>query len=133
VEVAQQVLARKKRGSNNRRAVRETVAARHRKIANQRRDFHHKTARALVVEADMFVVEDLKIADMVRRAKARPDPDNPGSFLPNGAAAKTGLIRSISDAGWGAFVAILRAKRKRRVAHCRRGLGPSAGHAMGVH
>jgi putative transposase len=98
VEVAHQVLARKTRGSNNRRAARETVAARHRKIANQRRHFHHKTAKALVVEADVFVVEDLKIADMVRRAQPRPDPGNPGAFLTNAAAAKTGLNRSISDA-----------------------------------
>ena len=110
LELAQQSLARKKRGSNNRRAARETVAARHRKVANQRRDFHHKTARSLVTDHDVIVVEDLKITNMVRRAKPRPNPDVPGSFLPNGAAAKTGLNRSISDAGWGAFVAILRAK-----------------------
>ena len=107
---ARQVLAGKKRGSGNRRRARETVAARHRKVANQRRDFHHKTARALVVEADVIVVEDLRITNMVRRAKPRPDPDVPGSFLANGAAAKTGLNRSISDAGWGAFVTILCAK-----------------------
>ncbi len=110
LEVAQQVLARKKRGSNNRRAARETVAARHRKVANQRRDFHHKTARALVAGHDVIVVEDLKITNMLRRAASRPDPDIPGAFQPNGAAAKTGLNRSISDAGWGVFVSILRAK-----------------------
>jgi putative transposase len=110
LEQAQQVLARKKRGSNNRRAARETVAARHRKIADQRRDFHHKIARRLVVEADVIVVEDLDIKNMVRRAKSRPDPDNPGVFLPNGRARKTGLNRSILDAGWAAFVGILRAK-----------------------
>ena len=34
LEEAQHVLARKKRGSNNRRSARETVAARHRKVAN---------------------------------------------------------------------------------------------------
>jgi len=73
--VAQQVLARKKRGSNNRRAARGTVAARHRKVANARRDFHHKTARALVESYDVVVVEDLKIVNMVRRAKPRPHPD----------------------------------------------------------
>jgi len=28
---------------------------------------------------------------MLRRAKPVPDPDNPGQYLPNGAAAKTGL------------------------------------------
>jgi putative transposase len=107
---AQQVLARKKRGSNNRRAARDTVAARHRKVANQRRDFHHQTATGLVARYDVIAVEDLKITNMLRRAEPRPDPDSPGAFLPNGAAAKTGLNRSISDAGWGAFVAILRAK-----------------------
>ena len=59
---------------------------------------------------DLLVVEDLQIANMLRRAKPVPDPDNPGQFLPNGARAKSGLNRSISDAGWGQFVSILRAK-----------------------
>ncbi|MEV7187299.1 zinc ribbon domain-containing protein [Kitasatospora sp. NPDC093102] len=40
----------------------------------------------------------------------KPDPDRPGAFLPNGAAAKAGLNRSISDAGWGVFLTILHAK-----------------------
>jgi putative transposase len=107
---AQQRLARAKRRSKNRERKRETVAARHRKIANQRKDFHHKQARALVARYDLVVVEDLQIANMVRRAKPVPDPDDPGQYLPNGAAAKTGLSRSISDAGWGRFVSVLRAK-----------------------
>jgi putative transposase len=107
---AQQRLARAKRRSKNRQRRRETVAARHRKIANQRKDFHHKQARKLAARYDMLVVEDLKIANMLRRAKPVPDPDNPGTFLPNGARAKTGLNRSISDAGWGQFISILRAK-----------------------
>jgi putative transposase len=107
---AQQVLARKQRGSNNRRRARETVAARHRKIANQRRSFHHHAARALVAHYDLLVVEDLKIRNMVRRPPPRPNPDQPGRFLPNRAAAKTGLHRSIADAGWAQFVSILRAK-----------------------
>jgi putative transposase len=55
-------------------------------------------------------VEDLAIANMVRRAKSVPNPDQPGQFLPNGAAAKSGLNRSICDASWGQFVSILRAK-----------------------
>jgi putative transposase len=110
LEVAQQRLQRAKRGSNNRVARRETVAARHRKIANRRKDFHHKQARELTARYNLLVVEDLKIANMLRRAKPKPDPDNPGQFLPNGARAKSGLSRSISDAGWGQFVSILRAK-----------------------
>jgi putative transposase len=105
---AQQVLARKQRGSNNRRRARETLAARHRKLANQRRNFHHHVARALVADYGLLVVEDLKIRNMVRRPAPRPDPDQPGWFLPNGAAAKAGLHRSIHDAGWAQFVSILR-------------------------
>jgi putative transposase len=110
LQAAQQRFQRAKRGSNNRVARRETVAARHRKIANRRKDFHHKQARALVARYDLLVVEDLTISNMLRRAKAKPDPDNPGQFLSNGARAKSGLNRSISDAGWGQFVSILRAK-----------------------
>jgi putative transposase len=107
---AQQRLQRAKRGSKNPGRKRETVAARHRKIANQRKDFHHKQARTLVEGYDLLVVEDLQIANMLRRAKPVPDPDKPGAFLSNRARAKSGLSRSISDAGWGQFVSILRAK-----------------------
>ena len=107
---AQQVLARKQRGSHKRRRARATVAARHRKVANQRRNFHHHAARALVVRYDLLVVEDLRIRNLVRRPAPRPDPDQLGRFLPNQATAKTGLHRSIHDAGWAQFVSILRAK-----------------------
>jgi putative transposase len=53
---AQQRLTRANRRSKNRDRKRETVAARHRKIANQRKDFHHKQACALVAEYDLLVV-----------------------------------------------------------------------------
>ena len=104
--------ARATRGSKNRCRRRETLAARHRKVANCRRDFNHKTARALVQTYDLIAVEDLAIATMVRRATPVPHPHNPGQFLPNGAAAKTGLNRNISDAGWGQFVSFSAPKRK---------------------
>jgi putative transposase len=97
-------------GGENRGAKKDTLAARYRKIANQRRDFHHKQAWRLVATYDLLAVEDLQIANMLRRAQPVPDPDKPGRFLPNGARAKSGLNRSISDAGWGDFLAILRAK-----------------------
>ncbi|WP_438502280.1 RNA-guided endonuclease TnpB family protein [Mycobacterium ostraviense] len=107
---AQQRLERAQRGSKNRQRRREKVAAWHRKIANQRKDFHHKQARKLVEAYDLLVVEDLKIANVMRRAKPVADEDNPGQYLPNGARAKSGLSPSIGDAGWGGFVSILRAK-----------------------
>lgn len=40
---------------------------------------------------------------MTKRAKPTPDPENPGSWLPNRAAAKTGLDTAILNEGWGDF------------------------------
>ena len=44
---------------------------------------------------------------MTRRPKPKPDPEKPGAFLPNGGSAKSGLNRSIQDAGWGIFLRLL--------------------------
>ncbi|WP_329436820.1 transposase [Streptomyces sp. NBC_01280] len=102
-------VGRDMRTGNHRRAV-ERVAKLHGKVRRQRLDHAHKTALGLVREHDFIAHEDLKIRNMVRSAAPRPDPGTPGSFLPNGAAAKTGLNRSIADAGWGVFLTILHAK-----------------------
>ena len=95
-----------KRSKNLKRAIRKL----HRKVKNQRLKFHHQTARRLVNEYDVIVLEDLNIKSMSKRAKAKPDTDNPGTFLPNGATAKTGLNNSISDVGWGQFRNVIDAK-----------------------
>ena len=108
---AQRRLQRAKRGSRSRAARRKTVDARHRKIAGRRKDFHHKQARAVAARYDLIVVEDLKIANMARLAKPKPDPENPGQFLPNGGGGGEVWAQSILiDAGWGQFISILRAK-----------------------
>jgi putative transposase len=107
---AQQGLARKQRGSANRKRARAKVAGIHRKIRNRRADFHHKTARALIASCDAIAVEILNIAGLSKRARPVPDPEQPGAFLPNGAAAKSGLNKSILDAGWGQFTTILAGK-----------------------
>ncbi len=85
----QQALARKKRGSARRKKAKLLVTKAHRKVWNQRRDFHHKTAQRLVQGHGLIAVEDLHIANMAR---------NPS------------LAKSISDAGWGQFIAILTQK-----------------------
>jgi putative transposase len=54
-----------------------------------------------VPEPDVIAHEDLKIRDMVKAPKLKSDPEQAGSFLPNGAHTKAGLNHSISDAGWG--------------------------------
>ena len=101
---AQQALARKKRRSANRRRARAKVAAVHRRIRNRRADFHHKTARALVQTCDVIALEELRIPNMTR--SARGTLERPGTNV----AAKSGLNRSILDAGWGQFARILAAK-----------------------
>jgi putative transposase len=97
---------RENRTAKHRRAV-EKVAKLHRKVRRQRTDHAHKTALAVVRAYDVIAHERLSITNMVRTPKAKPDPAQPGSFLPNGAAAKAGLNRSILDAGWGVFLGIL--------------------------
>jgi putative transposase len=101
---AQQDLARKKRGSANRRRARAKVAEVYRRIRNRRADFHHKTARALVRGCDVIALEDLRAANMTRSASGTPDA--PGTRV----AAKSGLNRSILDAGWAQFTSILAGK-----------------------
>jgi putative transposase len=101
---AQQRLARCKRGSNRRRKQREQVARIHWKIRRQRLDHAHKTALRLVRHYDLLAHEVLRIANMTHSAAGTVEA--PGRNL----AAKSGLNRSILDAGWGMFLTILAAK-----------------------
>jgi putative transposase len=91
-------------GSGNRRRLRRALAKEWRKLRNQRRDFHHKSARALVDTYDALALEQLRVAAMT--AAAAGTVENPGRNV----AAKAGLNRSIMDAGWGQFTSILVAK-----------------------
>ncbi|MDH6109748.1 putative transposase [Kitasatospora sp. MAP12-44] len=100
---------RDKRSKKHRRAV-EKVADLHGKVRRQRLDHAHKTALTLVRRHDLIAHEKLSISNMVRTPKPKPDPARPGGFLPNGAASKAGLNKSITDAGWGVFLAILTSK-----------------------
>ncbi|MEU8108079.1 transposase [Nonomuraea muscovyensis] len=102
---AQRELSRKERGSHRRRKAVARVAALHAKVRRQRLDGAHKAALALVRAYDVIVHEALQVATMTRRAA--PKPDGEGGWLPNGAAAKSGLNKSILDAGWGVFLTIL--------------------------
>lgn len=100
----QKSLSRKKKGSNRRRKHAQRVAKAHLKIARQRRDFHHKTARNLIDHHPAIAAEKLQIKNMVRSAKGTRE--QPGRNVKQ----KAGLNRSISDAGWAQFLHILGSK-----------------------
>jgi putative transposase len=85
---AHRELARKQPGSNNRAKARRRKARLEARIASQRADFAHKAARRLVAAYDRIGVEDLRVKNLARRGRGR---------------RKTGLNRSIADAGWAAF------------------------------
>ncbi len=102
---AQQALARRKRGSKRRRKTVARVAALHAKVRRRRLDGDHKAATALVRDYDVIVHETLKVANMTK--SPAPKPDGTGGYLPNGGSAKSGLNKSILDAGWGVFLTIL--------------------------
>jgi len=108
LEKLQQSLSKKKRGSHRRKKAVHAVAKAHHKIANQRKDFHHKQAKKLVDEHQLLVFEELEITNIAQHAK--PKQDENGKYLPNGARAKSGLNKSILDAGWGQFQAIVTSK-----------------------
>lgn len=84
----QRRMSRKKKGSKNRHKARLKVARLHRKIANQRRDFHHKTALDLVQKHGDIAHEKLNVKGI----------------------ARTRLAKSTYDAGWAQFLSILARK-----------------------
>jgi putative transposase len=99
-----------RRGSGNRQRLRRQLAREWRKVRNRRRDFHHKTARALVNTCDVIALERLNTVGLTRRPAPKPNPGQPGAFLPNMATAKAGLNKAILDAGWAQFANILSGK-----------------------
>ena len=84
------------------------------RVARQRGDFYHQLTAKLVGQYGLIVTEELAIKNMTKAPKAKPELDaqgnETGAFLPNGAAAKAGLNRSILDAAPAGLLAKLQYK-----------------------
>ena len=85
IKRANRVHSRKQKGSKNRERARHDLARKHRKIVNQREDFHWKLAHELTDAYDEIRLEDLNIRGM-----------------------KTLWGRQVSDLGFADFVAKLK-------------------------
>ena len=99
----QRKLARAAKRSASRNKTRQRYGRLRAKEARRRQDFCHKTARALAEKNAVVVLEKLATANMTRRAKPVADPQAPGHYLRNGAAAKSGLNKAILQKGWFRF------------------------------
>lgn len=100
---AQQALAAcartgRRDGKGRRNRAKARVVGLHRRIANARKDQAHQLSARLVASFDTVFFEDLAIPNMCRSAAGTTE--DPGVNV----AAKTGLNRSIHDAGWGQLI-----------------------------
>ncbi len=99
----QRTLARQKRGSRRRAKTREKIRKTNARIVDRRRDWVEKQTTRIVDNYDVVVLENLKVTNMVARPRPKADPESPGSYLANGASAKSGLNRSIHASCWSTF------------------------------
>jgi putative transposase len=94
---AQKALNRKLKGGKNYTEQKYRVQRIHKKIADIRRDFLHKTSTKLCKNHARIVIEDLQVANMSKSAKGTVE--EPGRQV----KAKSGLNKSILDQGWYEF------------------------------
>ena len=88
---ANRKLSRAKKGSNRWKKLKNQLSKKHKKVADTRKDFHHKTAYNFLSCYDVVAVEKLNVKGL----------------------ARTNLAKSVHDAGWSSFIEILSSKAEK--------------------
>ena len=110
--VLQRRMARQQRDSVRRARTKAQLAGVNDRLVRRRKDWVEQTSTALVRDHDVIALEALNTRGMVRRAAPKPDAENPGQYLSNGARAKSGLNRAILAQSWGALQKRIQDKAK---------------------
>ncbi len=108
--------ARQAKGSKRREKTRLAMARITAKVTDRRKDWAEKISTRLVKEHDLIVFEKLNTPGMTRKPKPKPDPQQPGAFLPNRARSKAGLNKGILASAWGTLAT--RARQKAEASGC---------------
>lgn len=98
LKIRARAISKKVNGSKNKSKAYAKLGKTKHKLTQKRDGYNWQAAVKVVKTADMIVREDLKINNMVKRAKPKTDGKR---YLRNGAAVKTGLNKVILDCGWG--------------------------------
>lgn len=115
IRALQKKLSRQKNKQSRRRAkTRIKLAKAHQHVVDLRVDSAHQVSKRIVesTPATVLAFEKLNLRGMTRRAKPVRSNDGEG-YLPNGAAAKTGLNRSMHHQALGAVLRFTKYKAAR--------------------
>ena len=98
--------------SKGRAAARARLARINHLTALDRARRSNEVTKILATSYQTIVIEDLRVGNMTAKVAPKPDPENEGQFLPNGAAANSGRSREILDAAFYEFRRQLEYKSK---------------------